>query len=72
MNKQTVSYWEAVSLFKDHCEVVLKNKCLNIFDYEIEITEILKMIKSDNRLLYNQILFKWAADIGMHIVEENV
>jgi hypothetical protein len=67
MNKQIVSYVEACNLFKDHCEVLLKGRQLNIFEYEIEIMEVLKMIKDSNRLLYNEILFKWCADVGLHI-----
>lgn len=67
MNKQIVSYVEACKLFKDHCEVLLKGRQLNIFEYEIEIMEVLKMIKDSNRRVYNDILFKWCADVGLHI-----
>jgi hypothetical protein len=67
MNKQVVSYAEACSLFKDHCEVVLKSRQLKIFEYEIEIMDVLKLIKDSDRLLYNEILFKWCADVGLHI-----
>jgi hypothetical protein len=67
MNKQVVSYAEACNLFKDHCEVLLKGRQLKIFEYEIEIMDVLKLIKDSDRLLYNEILFKWCADVGLHI-----
>lgn len=67
MNKQVVSYDEACSLFKDHCDLILKSRQLKIFDCEIEIIDVLKLIKDSDRPLYNEILFKWCADVGLHI-----
>lgn len=66
-SKQRVSYLEAINLFKEHCDVVLKDKHLQIFGYYFSVIEILKLIKDSDRRVYNAILFKWAADIGLHI-----
>lgn len=66
-SKQRASYFEAINLFKQHCDIVLKDKHLQIFDYSYPITSIIKSIKEFDRPTYNNILFKWAADIGLHI-----
>ena len=67
MNKQVVTYLEAATLFKEHCEVVLRDKHLQIFGYNFPIMEVLRLIKESNRVVYNDIMFKWCADVGLHI-----
>ena len=67
MNTEIIDRSEAILLFRQHCEVVLNNKSLQIFGYDYPLKSFIELLYLNEYETFEAIVQKWAADTGLHI-----